>query len=316
MPPFSRTEISANRIVVTGMSSTPRIPEEYIDIASSTHSCALSGEQLQELRGKRVAVVGGSKSAADAVLALQERGASIHWFARKFYTYAPYASGTSMTARHVLSRLPAMLLRGADALFDLRLNANDQLNKGTGNLLTEEELGRLQLPGAHRRHRGVPIGARETEEEVRLTLEGEPPIVVDHVVLATGYEQTRLAGEETLGKHLVLSVRPPDGYFGMVGAHVSALAVSDYIQLGERQPFEEWAPAQLGALSNAYFARYLLSDGPIGSYREFQWSFFIVLLAFLLLLALLTLVRATRHRKCASMKGTASCSQAGARSLS
>ena len=101
-------------VVQTGQTTDPVIPPVYEDAlanGAATHSSTMTQAWLDAAEGEQVVVVGGSKSASDAVEQLVERGAKVTWLARRYVTYGHYTPTTTLSIVDVLRAIPKILLQ-------------------------------------------------------------------------------------------------------------------------------------------------------------------------------------------------------------
>lgn len=291
-------------VICTGQSSIPNIPQIYLNHSNVIHTSNLSRKNLLSSNGKNCVVIGGSKSAADAVYNLEKYGANVTWVARKFYTYAPCNEETSISAMHIVSKIPEMLLTGSsNPIFSLRINDDDILQSGTGNILTSQEYHRLRLSN---KIRSDIIDVKYDS----IVLKNGKNIPCDMIVLATGYHENKCRLSEkvpfNLNKLSIIESLPGTRNlitsFGVCNSVLIASGFNSWINSDTNLSFNEWWEKVAKPSKNLpliiYQIRYLLTSGNISRFKVDEPSLqvdFILILTIILLILIICIIIARKR---------------------
>jgi len=280
-----RSSDTFDRVICTGQSSIPRIPAEYAAHANVVHTSKLSGKVLNQSKGKTCVVVGGSKSAAEAVYHLREHGAEVTWVARKFYSFAMYHAGTTIDFSTVIPCVPGIVSgKNQDCLFPLVVQDGDELDAGSGNTLVPAEYVALR---AATKIQGdvIEVGPRSLTVRPKQKLNeatSDEPITVtcDLVVLATGYElnRCRLTGETKAVAQTVRVIQPdllPHAMttFGIINSSLQGAFMRRYLQsaASTSQLFDDFCAQDVNRWRLfLYQMHYLATDNEMADYYDYQ----------------------------------------------
>ena len=266
--------------ICTGKTSIANIPPIYTSHRHVVHTSALSAVILAAASNTRCVVVGGSKSAAEAVYHLRQAGARVVWVARKFYSFGEYADNTTISLSTVLRCLPRLLWSGnADCMFPLRMQDSDDLNAGSGNILLRSEYEDL---------RACP---KLTGKVVKTGPDGihladGQWIPCDLLVLGTGYHHNKCAltfqqhTQKTIpcsSKRVFSCIDLYPGLlttFGPINAHLTASLFSRYLAEGwPRLSFNAFAQQDYTrerVKLAVYQIQYLLTSGAMAPYNHYR----------------------------------------------
>lgn len=271
-----------DRVICTGQSSIPRIPAEYAAHASVVHTSKLSDEVLSRSKGKTCAVVGGSKSAAEAVYHLRERGADVTWVARKFYSFAMYHAGTTIDFKTVVPCVPGLVSgKNQDCLFPLVVRDGDELDAGSGNTLVPAEYAALR---AATKIQGDVVEVGPGSLAVRPKHEAKPNELItvpcDLVVLATGYElnRCRLTSEAKAVEQTIRVIQPdllPHALttFGIINSSLQGAFMRRYLRspASASQLFDDFCEQDANRWRLfLYQMHYLATDNEMADYYDYQ----------------------------------------------
>lgn len=207
--------VSADRVVVAaGVGTFERIPPELRDLPPELWSHTLSHNDLGHLGHRRVTVVGGGQSALETAALLHELGADVDVVVRapmvRWLTEGSWKHTTPVVSSVLYSKPdvgPALLshLVARPRLYtrmsrdrQTRFAARSVRPAGAGWL-------RPRLADVPLRLGRTVTEAAESGDRVKLTLSDGSVDVVDHVVVATGY-QVDLAKYRFLDPELVRAI--------------------------------------------------------------------------------------------------------------
>jgi thioredoxin reductase len=212
-------ELADNVVVAAGLSTFPRVPDEFASIPDTHVSHACEHDDLSKFVDRRVAVIGLGQSALESAALLKEAGAevevigrshSINWlpdppvglqrFRMRFYPPTDVGgifNGWLAAVPDAFRRAPASkqpiwaynAIRPAGAYW-LRPRLADGVQISTGCSV---------------------VGARANGKGIRMTLSDGSERHVDHALLATGY-QIDVAKYPFLGPELLSRLQRANGY--------------------------------------------------------------------------------------------------------
>jgi cation diffusion facilitator CzcD-associated flavoprotein CzcO len=214
-------EITAHAVVVAaGIAPFARVPEAFRSLPAPLVSHASAHRDLGRFRGGRVAVVGGGQSALESAALLREHGAEAEVFVRApriFYLRrAPWL--------HHLGRLSALLFAppevGPAGLSQIvaRPHWYRRLPRHWQDRFAARSLRPAGAAWLRARLNDVPImtgvaiaTAQAADGRIRLDLDDGTGRLVDHVLLATGYE-VDIARYEFFAPELLTEIDRVRGY--------------------------------------------------------------------------------------------------------
>jgi cation diffusion facilitator CzcD-associated flavoprotein CzcO len=249
-------------LIYTGEATDPRVPARYTAHARWVHTAWLRAPPRST---RRAVVIGGSKSAAEACVFLRQQGVQVTWVARRFYSYAIFAPGSTIAWTALLESLPMVARTGSmHWLFPHRVRGTDVVHMGSGNFLTQRQYDALR---SVRRVRGEV--AAVCRDSVRLR-SGET-LPCELLVLGTGYHKN----DGHSGNRVLFAGTPTAriGSFGTLNSHLIACTLAAYLpHASDGALLHEFALR----FREAHAARlwmfelqYLLTAGRIGSFTDY-----------------------------------------------
>jgi thioredoxin reductase len=215
-------EVLARRLIVAaGIGSFPRIPPVFCGLPVEQVSHASAHRDLSVFRDRRVLVIGAGQSALESAALLRESGAEVqiaarsdvvHWLRRHPWLrslgpisemiYAPAEVGPPVWCRlveapHLVSRMPASRRHQLDWR---------SIRPAGAAWLRPRVVESIPLS----LNRNV-VGATSGADGVTVTFEDGDEIVVDHVLLGTGY-RVDLSRYRFLSPELLARIRQSHGY--------------------------------------------------------------------------------------------------------
>lgn len=175
-------------VICTGNTTHPRIPNIILEHPDNCppwiHSGHLTNTFVQNTNNKKIIVVGGSKSAVEAVLRFHPHNHVI-WIARRFSSYHLTKSKTSID----LSKVPRCLVNTyhqgfSDCMADLRVYPGQRQHGGSFNFITEEQ--HITLFNEVTK---IQSSIKEVTKTT-IVLENGEVVPCDLLVFATGYLPT------------------------------------------------------------------------------------------------------------------------------
>lgn len=283
-------------VICTGTASIPNIPDMYLPHSLLIHTSQLDQRTLVHMANKTCCVIGGSKSAAEAVCALYRAKAEVVWVARKFYTYGRFVSRTSVGVWSAIRCFGSFLFSSnRDCLFDLKIHGSDQINGGTGNLLVDDELDILRSVQTYKGN-VKKVGPRN------IVLDDGTVIDCNVLVLGTGYIENRcgLVANVQKDQHSsstrIFSCIDYPGLmtsFGIINGHITASIFRSYLSTAwPDQPFSQYWETYIRKQKIAltlYQIHYLITSGSLPrlcQYNDYLTKRIYVTIAFILCLGL------------------------------
>jgi thioredoxin reductase len=215
-------EVLARRLIVAaGIGYFPRIPTVFHGLPDKHVSHASAHRDLSVFCGRRVLVIGAGQSALESAALLRECGAEVqiaaraevvHWLRRHPWLrslgpisemiYAPAEVGPPVWSRlvevpHLVSRMPASRRHQLD---------RRSIRPAGAAWLRPRVVDSIPLS----LNRQV-VGANSGADGVTVTFEDGEEIVVDHVLLGTGY-RVDLSRYPFLSPELLARIRRSHGY--------------------------------------------------------------------------------------------------------
>ena len=229
-------------VILTGLATHKYIPPMYAHLPNTIHSSELSATAIDTIRRHKLKciVVGGSKSAADAVYNLGTDRAT--WVARKFYTYGRFNERTGVDVSRAIACVPYLADRnqfGNCLLGELKIRDSDAPNYGTGNLLTGNEYKVLRHATTIK---GKVVRVFDGKMYIQ-TDRGMQMETYDKLILCTGYRQTNHAKHKLYHgtNPRVLDLERAEGNvlttFGTINSHIVANACVQYLNDEESMAF-------------------------------------------------------------------------------
>lgn len=173
-------------VICTGDTARPRIPELVRNQTPNTrppylHTSQLTNYLVEKTKGKHVVVLGGSKSAAEAVLRFYPHN-KVVWIARKFYSFAKTTPITTIS----LSRVASCLVQPTgeklpECLTEYKPHPGQDSFSGSFNFLTESDYQIL-------RHQVLTLqGSVVKLSRDQIVLDTGQSLRCDLLICATGY---------------------------------------------------------------------------------------------------------------------------------
>ena len=234
--------LTADIVICTGTASIPKFDDLYRHHKQPVHTSDITQRLLSESKGCKCVVIGGSKSAADAVYHFSAHGADTCWVARRFNTFAEFDPSTTIPLSKVAKCLPSLVSGNHSCLFDLKIRDDGPVLVGSGNVLTREEYKVLKAAKTFR-------SAVKSVDLDAVTLTNDTVLRCDLLIVATGYHTNdcsvdikhRHGGEfrrviKAKGLANILTT------FGCINSHLYAQGMVSFLRSRswERMPFNEW----------------------------------------------------------------------------
>jgi FAD-dependent urate hydroxylase len=213
-------EIQADRVVVAaGLYPFPRRPAPLSSLPSKLVSHSADHDDLTPFAGRRVLVVGGGQSAVESAALLHEGGAEVELVARAASVY--WLGGGGGPARRQLIRSPVPPT-GVGGRVTGWIAAAPDVFRCTPEQLRPTISFRCIRPAAagwlRKRTARLPLtmervvaAAEPSNGGVRVELDDGSERVVDHILLATGYE-VDIARYPFLSPELLARIKRRNGY--------------------------------------------------------------------------------------------------------
>ncbi len=169
-------------VICTGNTSRPKIPAIFLHQPNIYHTFNLNNKLIDSFQGKKIVVVGGSKSSADAILRLYQNN-TIIWLAREFNSFAKKTDYTTLSLNRLFTcgffhRLDQ------SCLTEYKVYEKGNHKVGSFNLLSPEEYQVLR----NQIQKRVGEVTYLTSNFV-VTDQGDQ-IAYDYIILGTGYKQS------------------------------------------------------------------------------------------------------------------------------
>ena len=216
-------ELDARHVVVAaGMESFAWRPPEFSELPPELASHPFDHPDLSVFAGKRVLVAGAGQSALESAALLDEAGAEVQIVVRKgFVTWIaePSANGSSLSklAERVLAPPIDVGARGSAWMAALP-DAFRWLPRGLRAGISHDILRPMGAAWLVRRLADVPLlmgrtirSARAVDGVLRVELDDDSALEVDHLLLATGY-RVDVTRYRFLTPRLLARLRIANGY--------------------------------------------------------------------------------------------------------
>jgi len=216
-----------NVVVATGLAGHEHRPAQFVGLPKALVTHSSEHESLSRFAGKQVAVVGAGQSALESAALLLETGAEvdliartneIHWIGRgKVQGLTDRLSPPAQIGPFPLNWLIEQpdVVRYLPAALKKRIAARGLRPSAAGWLF--DRTGQLRMRTAR-----VVISAGETREQVLLKLDDRSQLLVDHVLLATGYRPS-LTKYPFLPPELIFRMASADRYPVLSGSLESSM---------------------------------------------------------------------------------------------
>lgn len=183
-------------VMAIGVYYYAHLPEEYCHLPVDFVSHSFNHDDFSRFAGKQVMVLGGGQSAVESAALLKEAGAKVDLVSRRpilwlvpdradertFFEQikAPNAGIAPGWKNWALEYLPYLFYRFPQPKKDRFIRSH--YNAAASDWLRDRIIGKVAL------HEGQPINTMKVvEDNVEVTLSNGEELLVDHVILATGY---------------------------------------------------------------------------------------------------------------------------------
>jgi thioredoxin reductase len=285
----NKYNITADIILCTGKSTIPNFDKIYKKHKNAIHTSQITKKHINSAKNHKCVVIGGSKSAADAVYHFSQNGATVYWVARRFNTFAKFNSKTSLSLLKILKSFG-----NEKYIFDLKIHKNDPIHVGTGNVVTEKEYNVLKNIKTFK-------NSVKSVNYDYITLMDNTILYCDTLIIATGYIDNKCSMniENRFNKKsnkiiANLDLKPLITTFGCINSHLVARAMVTFLKSNEwkKKTFQDWW--NLHTLNNwglfLYQIKYLLTTGKINKFDLYKAKQLSILLKFLCLIILIFLI--------------------------
>ncbi len=193
-------------VISTGTVTQPNIPSLFrhanltARIPKVIHTSQLTKTLISQIKGKDIVVYGGSKSSAEAILALSPSN-RLRWVARRFYSFARETPTTTISLEKSGSCLiQSKMTKFMECLTEFRVHEDADAFPGSFNFLTESEYRQL-------RYHTPTYQATITKLVDRsVVLSNGQRLGCDWVILGTGYRDTKPPTE--IIDNRIISLKP------------------------------------------------------------------------------------------------------------
>jgi len=212
--------LTSHRLVVAaGVGPFQRTPAVFDNVAPARVSHCYAGRRISEFSGKRVAVIGAGQSALESAALLHEAGSdveilaripSLRWIGAHSWLHNLGPVSSMLYSKHDVGPVGiSRLVAYPNVVSWLPLSLRDRIRvravRPAGAKWLPPRLSSVKITTG----RSIE-SARESGQEVRLTLDDGTERHVDHVLLGTGY-RVNLARYSFLPPALLQEVRQLDG---------------------------------------------------------------------------------------------------------
>lgn len=178
-------------VISTGTVTQANIPPLFrqsnltMRIPKVIHTSQLTKTLIRQIKGKEIVVYGGSKSSAEAILALSPSN-RLRWVARRFYSFARETPTTTISLEKAGSCLiQSNMTTLMECLTEFRVHADADACPGSFNFLTESEYRHLRYQTPTYRETIHKLADRS------VVLSSGQRLRCDWVILGTGYRDTK-----------------------------------------------------------------------------------------------------------------------------
>jgi hypothetical protein len=193
-------------IISTGTVTQPNIPELFKQVNLTNmvpkviHTSQLTKTMISEIKGKDIVVYGGSKSSAEAILALSPSN-RLRWVARRFYSFARETPTTTISLEKAgRCLIQSNITKFMECLTEFRVHEDEDAFPGSFNFLTETEYRHLRYKTPTYRETIIKLVDRA------VVLSNGQRLGCDWVILGTGYRDTKPPTE--IVDNRIISLKP------------------------------------------------------------------------------------------------------------
>lgn len=293
-----------NFVVYTGTATIPNIPAQFHGRSDIIHSSGLSRDKLDKLRGMRCLVIGGSKSAAEIVVAVKKQNvASVVWVARRFNTFAKFHPKTTLSIKDIFKAVPSLITkRDTGVIFPLKVLGDDPYLIGSGNVLTIDQYETIKQVDATR------DAVLELRGKVAHMKSGRK-LRFDFILLGTGYRENKVTGHEACNDRFVFSAskfkkKLNITSFGIANSHINSIIIRDYIvgDVWKTQSCTTFSQNYMKLKHLLWQIYYLMSDGAVPSvdtYSSYHALLVILVLIAVIICFVCILIKRNRNKQSA-----------------